>query len=359
MDEKFLVGTKGRTEEHGIYLITPDDFTNQIHGFLVRKMNEFSFIASTPDGKFAFAAGRNEENNGDILVSLKITAESAIEPIDRVELGDAGVSYISVDDMQKNIFITGYTSGTVYWYRYTAAGKISCRINSYTLDKTRIKNTQQQGDIFSPACRQDGPHPHSVYLLRETCDVLVPDLGQDMLWILHIEDEKIVLKDKIAFREGTGPRHLALHPDLPYIYMLSELSSELGVMRYERSLGKIVLQSIHKTLPENFRGDNLAADILISKDGKTLYVSDRGINQVCVYSIEGTTGEPILKQRADTAGWPRGLKFSKDGRRLYILNEAYGTSAGSMEEYRIGCNGLLTEHRGAVMIEDAYNFAIL
>ena len=137
--------------------------------------------------------------------------------------------------------------------------------------------------------RQESSHPHSVYLSPEERLAIVSDLGADRLYMLSIEQKSKTVKFEFEWKAtpGCGPRHIAFHPDGKWCYLLTELSSEIYVFTYEESWKNI--QKI-SALPESFVGENLAADILVSKDGKYLYASNRGCNNVSVFKIEQDTG---------------------------------------------------------------------
>ena len=109
-------------------------------------------------------------------------------------------------------------------------------------------------------------------------------------------------------------------------------------------------------LPDTYIGNNLSADIVLSPNGKYLYVSNRGANCVCVFEINEENGIPVLLQSVPTAGWPRALQFSENFKVLYILNEEYESSKGSLESYCVSRYGRLSDRTKLLDLENAYNF---
>lgn len=63
-----------------------------------------------------------------------------------------------------------------------------------------------------PHGRQDAPHAHQIVIHGD--EVIVPDLGSNAVWRLHVVDGKWKNRGSIpAYEEGDGPRHVAIHPD--------------------------------------------------------------------------------------------------------------------------------------------------
>lgn len=118
----------------------------------------------------------------------------------------------------------------------------------------------------------------------------------------------------------------------------SIISSEIYVFTYEESWKNI--QKI-SALPESFVGENLAADILVSKDGKYLYASNRGCNNVSVFKIEQDTGLLHFCKSVSTKGWTRAIELSEKEEIFFALNEEYADSIGELEAFSM--NGGMPE----------------
>ena len=102
------------------------------------------------------------------------------------------------------------------------------------------------------------------------------------------------------------------------------------------------------TLPEDFQGDNLAADIHCSADGRYLYVSNRGHDSIAVFTIQK---DGSLRRRGNCAcggKGPRSFTVLKDGWVL-IANQA----SGNVVSCRIEDNGLLGDIRSQLPVPQA------
>jgi 6-phosphogluconolactonase len=81
--------------------------------------------------------------------------------------------------------------------------------------------------------------------------------------------------------KGSGPRHLVVHPEEPYIYVLTELSSELLVLKLDKN--GFEFMSKKSLLPEGEDQKKWGAAIRISKDGNFIYASNRGHDSISVF----------------------------------------------------------------------------
>jgi 6-phosphogluconolactonase (cycloisomerase 2 family) len=100
------------------------------------------------------------------------------------------------------------------------------------------------------------------------------------------------------------------------------LDSTVTACRFAASTGTLVPFQVLTTLPDTFVGNSRASEIALARDGRFLYVSNRGHDSVVVFSVEAGTG------RLNPVGWemtqgrtPRFFAFESDGRRLFVANE--------------------------------------
>lgn len=122
-------------------------------------------------------------------------------------------------------------------------------------------------------------------------------------------------------RAGAGPRHIALHPTAPFVFVSNELDSTVTSLRFDPERGTLTAVDTQSTLPNDWKGENYPADIHIAPSGRTVYVSNRGHNSVAALSINNT-GALSLKQNISTEGdWPRNFTLDPTGRWLLVANQ--------------------------------------
>lgn len=133
---------------------------------------------------------------------------------------------------------------------------------------------------------------------------------------------------------GAGPRHLVFGPDGNYVYLLTELSAELMVLRWDASRGQLALfQTVGTTNPE-FQGAKSGAEAAVGADGRFIYVENRAENALVVYRVDRISGELTQIQRISSGGqkaWWLGIDPS---RISSVARSAYSAWTPS----RAGCS---------------------
>ena len=156
--------------------------------------------------------------------------------------------------------------------------------------------------------------------------VYVTDLGLDQVKLYPYEAETGRFgAASVAFRSapGEGPRHVAFHPSKKLAYIMHELRNTVSLVRILDD-GSFELLASASTLPEDFEGKNQGAHISVSKNGKYLYVSNRGLNSIAIFDLD-TDGMMTLRKNVSTGGdWPRFFKLFDDYGYMLVANRRSG-----------------------------------
>jgi 6-phosphogluconolactonase len=81
------------------------------------------------------------------------------------------------------------------------------------------------------------------------------------------------------------------------------------------------IQSL-STLPADYKGSNTTAEIQIDKEGRFLYVSNRGHDSIAVYSIAPVTGMLTMLENVPSLGrTPRNLTIDPTNEYLFAANQ--------------------------------------
>ncbi|MDG9687560.1 lactonase family protein [Streptomyces sp. DH18] len=175
--------------------------------------------------------------------------------------------------------------------------------------------------------RQRGPHAHQV--LPDPSDrwVLSVDLGTDSVRIYSLEPQAgtLTVHQEVKLRPGSGPRHLAFHPDGRHVYILGELVPTVIVCRWDAASG--VLEPVGSTsLVPDGAGDVVSPSApVVAHDGRHLWAAVRGTDTIAVLSLGATGEQADLVASVPCGGrWPRDLVQHPSGTRLYTANERSG-----------------------------------
>jgi 6-phosphogluconolactonase (cycloisomerase 2 family) len=154
--------------------------------------------------------------------------------------------------------------------------------------------------------------------------VLVPDKGLDRIFSFRFSGGTLqpAARPFVTTREGAGPRHLAFHPQQPFAYVVNELDSTLTAYHYAPTTGALDPFQIVPTVPDSHTGNNRAAEIALSADGRHLYASNRGHDSIAVFALSRDTGRLRLVDVTRSGGrTPRFFALAPGGKLLYALNE--------------------------------------
>ena len=196
---------------------------------------------------------------------------------------------------------------------------------------------REGGGLGAPSCsvahagsgpvagRQDAPHPHCVLASPDNRFALVTDLGTDSVLSYGFEAASGQLtgpRHRLSLPPGSGPRHLAFHPDGRVLYVINELNSTVATLSYEPREASLAALQILPALPPGFKGENHCADLHVSADGRFLYGSNRGHDSIAAYAIDPASGHlSPLGHTATGGATPRSFALDPSGRFLLAANQ--------------------------------------
>jgi len=154
--------------------------------------------------------------------------------------------------------------------------------------------------------------------------VVVPDKGLDKVFVFAFKDGELhpTQTPWMQCREGAGPRHIAFHPQRSFAYVVNELDSTVVACRFDMDAGSLHAMQVLPALPDDFTGHSRAAEIEVSRDGRHVYVSNRGADNIAAFDVDQKSGRLRWLGAFETGGkTPRFFAISPSGRRLYALNE--------------------------------------
>lgn len=171
--------------------------------------------------------------------------------------------------------------------------------------------------------RQDRPHPHSAIFSPDGQYLFVSDLGLDIIrtYTINRDENKLEAHADTLLHPGAGPRHFTFHPDGQTAYVINEVDSTITSFTYDSASGTLQTVDTVSTLPEDFKEENTCAEIAISPDGKYLYASNRGADNIAVYKVDSSTAKLTHIEYVSThGGHPRHFSLTPDGEYLIVAN---------------------------------------
>ncbi|MFJ7165845.1 lactonase family protein [Streptomyces globosus] len=177
--------------------------------------------------------------------------------------------------------------------------------------------------------RQEGPHAHQVLPDPSGRWVLAVDLGTDSVRVCRLADTAagaLLPHAEVRLRPGSGPRHLAFHPEGGTAYVVHELEPLLTVCGWDRRSGRLEPLGEVPLAAGAARGVRAyPSAVLASPDGRFVRVAVRGADAIATLSLADGPHRPRPASSTPCGGtWPRDLAADPAGRRLYAANERSG-----------------------------------
>ena len=314
-----FVGTYTGKKSQGIYRVEFDTDTGKLgQPALAAKVTNPSFLALAPDHKHLFCVCEMNEFRGmkagavgSFVLNVKTGGLKAINL--QSSLG-TGPCHIVCDKLGKHVLVANYGSGSVAVLPVAKDGKLGeacCFIQhkGASVDKDR----------------QEGPHAHSANLDAANKFVAVCDLGLDKVLVYKYDSAagKLTANDppSVSVTPGSGPRHLAFHPNGKFAYVNCEMASTLTAMSYDAATGEFKLLNTLSTLPAPFKG-NSTAETFVHPNGKFVYTSNRGHNSIAIFAIDQATGKiKAIGHQGKGIKTPPSFNIDPTGKWMVVANQ--------------------------------------
>ncbi len=309
---RFLyVGTYTSGKSEGIYGYQMDALSGKLTRVNSIKSINPSFLAIDRTKRYLYAVNEVGEYAGKPGggVSAYEIERGNLRLLNEQATQGADPCYLSMDHKRRALLVANYTGGSVTVLPIRSDGTLGMVMDVEQHEGAGVKEQQK------------GPHAHCIILDHLERYALSADLGIDKVMIYRFDGKLTPAKQPYAeLQAGAGPRHLTLHPNGKYLYVINELDSTMTAFGYNN--GTLIHIDTVSTLPSDFSGVSYCADVHVSPSGKFLYGSNRGHNSIVVFEIDPRTGKFKLVEHVSTEGnWPRNFTLDPSGRFLLVANQ--------------------------------------
>lgn len=301
---KILLGTYTRRKSEGIYQIELDPQKKQLIDLeLFAKETSPTYLAKSTAGNLYSVTTVDEQGGA-----------AAYDPtgklLNTVTEEGAPLCYVAVDEERHLLYGANYHKGEVNVYHIKEDdGSLVYASELYHIEKT------------GPHKNQDAPHVHYTDLTPEG-RLAVCDLGIDQVMVYDISaNGELMLRNFYRTEPGTGPRHLAFHPNGSIAYLLGELNNSVTVLAYDQETAEFTKLQKIPVLPKKYRGENSPAAIRVSKDGKFVYTSNRGHDSIVVFQIKDDGKLKKIQTIKTRGNFPRDFALDSSERFLVCANQ--------------------------------------
>ena len=275
-------------------------------------------VASTVKGVrnpswYAFSADRkvlystNENTPGGAVSAFGLADPTKPKLLNTVQTKGTGTTHVSVHPSGKYLLAANYDSGSVSVLAVKADGSIGAVTD-------HVKHTGTRDDA----------HAHQTVTDPSGKWIVSVDLGADSVYVysLNLTTGKLTQKQQLKLPSGAGPRHLAFNPNGRYAYILGELRSEITVVAWDPTAGKLTPGQVIGTLPGGTTVENFPGEIQISGDGRYVYTSNRGHDSLATFTTNETGDKLTFVTTTPTGGkYPRHFTLDPSGNWVYASNQ--------------------------------------
>lgn len=305
MTDKLILGTYTKRESKGIYSIELNTDTKQLENLKHEaSLGSPTYLDGSEDYSLLFSVSKKDNGTGGIA-SFRKSESDEYELVDEWLEEGAPPCYVAYDEDKGLLYTANYHKGEVAVLKVSDEGKLEL------LDKSAHSGQSAHEN-------QDGPHAHYFDLTPDKKYLVACDLGTDEVYTYSLTENN-ELNEATVFETapGTGPRHIAFHPNQSVAYVFGELSSEVLTLSYDAENGSFSHLQTVSSIPEDHTAFNGGAAIRVSSDGRFVYASNRGHDSIAIFSVN-EDGTLTLNDYVPTEGEiPR--DFNLDPTESYVV----------------------------------------
>lgn len=315
----------------GIHIFKVDRASGTLAAAGVHEMGTSpSHLAVNAAGTHLYSANetdrQGDQKEGTVTAFAIDPKSGSLTPLNTVRSGGAGPTFVSLHPSGKFLLVANYFGGSVAVLPVLADGKLGeatdVKVDEGKIGPTKAPNAPPGSFAFSG---HDRTHAHQILTDPSGKFVLHVDLGLDRIFVWKIDATKGTLTANdpasVALPPGDGPRHVHFHPNGKWLYSVQEEGSTVVRFDYDAAKGTLSARQTLSTLPKGYAGSNFCSEILVSADGKFVYVGNRLHDSIGIFAV-GATGDLTWVADEWTRGnYPRSFTFDPTGTFLYCCNQ--------------------------------------
>jgi len=262
-----------------------------------------------------YVANEGAGKDGGVAAFAMDRRTGALKPMNQVDAGGAGTTHLWLDAESMTLLASNFGGGSVATVPIADDGRLAAPVS--------VVRAAGSG----PHRRQASPHAHGATVDPSGHYALVADMGADRVFVYRFDRATRTLKAEPADAArtmtaipGSGPRRVVFGPR-GHAYVLDELTAEVRVFDWDEGRGQLTPMQALRLSGDDFKGAPSASEIMVGRDGLTVYVGDRGENTLVVYRVSPETGALSFAQRLPSGGaGPWAFDLHPSGRWLLVAN---------------------------------------
>lgn len=310
--------------ESGIRMVRFDACTGSFIGpvQLAADASKVRWLLRHPQRPVLYAAVEGGEKQGLVQAYVLDERRGTLASWGEAGSGGSGPTHLWLDETSQTVMVANFGSGSVSSVPLQTDGRLGAL--TQTLAATGS----------GPHRRQASAHAHGVVVDPSGRHVLVADMGSDRVWVYGFDRNRRSLQAAppaspapISWRapEGSGPRRALFGRDGRHVYVLGELDAAISVLSWNPQSVQLAevqrLDLSRSAAPGSTTNATSASEMALSRDGRFLYVANRGENSLEVYRVDQDSGQLSLLQTLPSGGdAPWAFDIHASGRWLLVAN---------------------------------------
>ena len=315
----------------GIHLFRLDRATGALTAAGVHEMGTSpSCLTLNAAGTRLYSANETDRvgdaKEGTVSAFAIDRGDGALKPLNTVRSGGAGPTHISFHPSGRFLLVANYFGGSVAVLPVQDDGRLGepadVKKDDGKVGPTKAANAPPGSFAISG---HDRTHAHMIQPDPAGRYVLHTDLGLDKLFVWRFDPKKGTLTANdppdVSLPPGDGPRHFHFHPNGRWLYSVQEEGSTVVQFDYDAAAGRLTSRQTISTLPPGFAGSNFCSGILVSADGRFVYVGNRLHDSIAILAIGRDGSLTYVGEEWTRGSYPRSFNFDPASRFLYCCNQ--------------------------------------
>lgn len=283
-----------------------------------------SWLTISPDGKMLYAVNELDDYEGTMggaLSAYRIDMQGYLAADSILPVMGAAPCHVSCDGSGRHVFTANYNGGSMSCFRLSPDGGLAEMDGQLVHSFGEKENADGRERLRHPV-RQEKPHVHSAAV--KDGFVWVADLGTDEISCYELDEEGKPGKcaASVFLEAGSGPRSFAFSQAGNMVYVTCELKNRIAVYRWEKEERRLSFVQMVSSLPEEEAGvGSSIGGIVISDDGRYIYVGNRGADTIGVFAVDNDGLLSPVQWISSEGKNPRGFTLAPSGGWLLAANQ--------------------------------------
>jgi 6-phosphogluconolactonase len=315
----------------GIYLFRIDPVTAALTQLqVIDDIRNPTWLAINPAKDRLYAVSEIDSFQGThsgAVVSYAIDGDSMqLKRLGAVSSGGITPAHASVHPSGKFVFVGNYGGGSVAVFPVGPDGALgeASDVRPSVGPRHHVRAAGDHPGQFAVS-DHEGPHIHMVAADPSGQFVIANDAGLDLtlVWRFDAAAGRLLpaAVPAIPAPPGSAPRHFLFHPNGRIFYNLYEHDANVAVYDYDPARGGLKLKQMVSSLPPKFQGSNLSSELVMTADGRFLYVANRLHDAVAIFAVADDGQLRSVSESWAHADSPRSLCIDPGGTFLYSCNQ--------------------------------------